>query len=266
MNLCVIGAGTIGRAIIESLLNAGFQGKIIATRRDIDKIADLRVKGVEVTSDNRLAARNADLVMICVKPLDVKRVLSEIVEEVRGKLVISFAAAVPLRFLKKIAPESRFIRAMPNVAVLVQESFTAYCCDEDVAEEDKRKAEEVFRAMGKYLEVDERYMDPITGLSGSGPAYIAIIIESLMYAGLKVGLPRDIALISSIQTVLGTAKLALKTSKHIAELKDMVVTPGGVTIEGIFELEDKRIRTAIMRAVEAATEKSAKITKLIESS
>ena len=237
MKIAVIGAGTIGTAIIESLLNRKFEGKIIATRRRIEKLRNLAEKGVKIMRNNK-----------------------EIREEIKGDLVISLAAAVPLEYLKKIAPEARFIRAMPNVAVLVQESFTAFCCDKDVTEQDKELAKKIFKAMGVYWEVDEKYMDAVTGLSGSGPAYIAILIEALMYAGLKVGLPRDLAFHSAIQTVLGTAKLALQVKKHIAELKDMVVTPGGVTIEGIYELEDSRIRTAIMRAVEAATEKSKKIT------
>ena len=155
---------------------------------------------------------------------------------------------------------------MPNIAVLVQSSFTGYCCDEDVTEEDKKVAEEIFKAMGAFHEVDEKYMDAITGLSGSVPAYIAIIIEALMYAGLKVGLPRDLALYSSIYSVLGAAKLALELKKHIASIKDMVITPGGVTIEGIYELEDSRIRTAIMRAVESATLKCRKISEMIENS
>lgn len=266
MIISVIGAGTIGRAVIESLLSGGFKGKIIATRRRIDKIMDLTEKGVVVTRNNIEAARQADIIILCVKPGDVKNVLSEISSEVDGKLVISFAAAVPLKYLKKIAPKARFIRVMPNIALLIQESFTVYCCGSDIKPEDKNIASKLFSMMGAIAEVDEKHMDAITGLSGSGPAYVAIVIESLMYAGLKVGLPRDLALESSIYTVLGTAKLALKTSKHIAELKDMVITPGGVTIEGIYELEDSRIRTAIMRAVEAATLKSGKITEILEKS
>jgi len=261
MTLGIIGAGTIGRAIVESLLVSEYGEKIIATRRQVEKIEDLKEKGVVVTRDNRLAAREADAIMLCVKPKDVRGVLNEIREEIGGKLIISVAAAIPLKLLKENAPSARFIRAMPNIAVLVQESFTAYCCDENITAEDKKVAEEIFRSMGDSAEVDEKYMNAITGLSGSTPAYTAIIIESLMYAGLKMGLPRNLALDSSIKAVLGGAKLASKTSRHIAELKDMVVTPGGVTIDGIYELEDGGIRTTIMRAVEAATIKSKKITE-----
>lgn len=261
MTIAIIGAGTIGGAIVESLLVSKYDDKIIATRRRIEKIEDLRKKGVLVTKDNEAAANEADAVMLCVKPKDIGSVLNEIEVEISGKLVISIAAATTLKFLKENAPKTRFIRAMPNVSVLVQESFTAYSCDEDVTAKDKVVAEEIFKCMGDCAEVEEKYMDVITALSGSVPAYTAIIIESLMYAGLKMGLPRGLALNSSVRAVMGGAKLALKSSKHIAELKDMVVTPGGVTIEGIFQLEEGRIRTTMMRAVEAATLKSKKITE-----
>ncbi|HUW49110.1 MAG TPA: pyrroline-5-carboxylate reductase dimerization domain-containing protein, partial [Patescibacteria group bacterium] len=133
--------------------------------------------------------------------------------------------------------------------------FTAYCCDGDVTSEDEKKVKEIFDAMGSSREVEEKYMDAITGLSGSGPGYISIIIEALMYAGLKVGLPRELSLYSSAQTVLGTGKLALQTQQHVSRIKDMVTTPGGTTIEAIYELECSQIRPALMRAVEEATKK-----------
>lgn len=226
ITIAVIGAGTIGRAVIESLLSSGFRGRIVATRRNLEKIADLAERGVEITKNNSEAASKADVVILSVKPTDVPGVLREIRDSIKGKLVISLAAALPIYLLKSIVPEARFVRAMPNVAVLVQESFTAYAVDEDVKEDDKIVVKEILRAMGVFREVEEKYMDAITGFSGSGPAYIAIVIESLMYAGLKVGLPRDLSLQASVQTVLGTAKLAMNMDRHIAELKDMVVTPG----------------------------------------
>jgi pyrroline-5-carboxylate reductase len=150
---------------------------------------------------------------------------------------------------------------MPNVAVLVQESFTAYICDEDVTSEDKDKVKEILKVMGRYEEVEEKYMDAITALSGSAPGYISIIIEALMYAGLKVGLPREFSLYSSAQAVLGTGRLIMETKEHAAKIRDMVTTPGGTTIEAIYELEGSQIRPALMRAVEEATKKSEKIRK-----
>jgi pyrroline-5-carboxylate reductase len=158
--------------------------------------------------------------------------------------------------LKKIIPEARIVRIMPNVGALVQASYTAYCCEENVTQKDKDKVKAILNMMGICEEVDEKYMDAITALSGSGPGYLSIIIEALMYAGLKVGLPRNIALYSAAQTVLGTGKLIVELQEHPARIKDMVTTPGGTTIEAIYELEGSQIRQALMRAVEEATKKS----------
>ncbi|MDH5361900.1 MAG: NAD(P)-binding domain-containing protein, partial [Aigarchaeota archaeon] len=144
--IAVIGAGTIGSAIAKSLLSKGFE-KITATRRQADRLNDLRDLGATVTSDNRRAAAEADVIVLCVKPSDALEVLEDIKEEAAGKLVISVAAALPLQLLKSRAPRSRFIRAMPNMAVLVQESFTAYCVDKDVTDEDRERAKEIFEAM-----------------------------------------------------------------------------------------------------------------------
>jgi len=254
-NIAVIGAGVIGGAIVKSLLKNGYRGKIIATRRKIDKLREFEKLGVSITTDNRYAARNSDIIFLCVKPNDVSKVLKEVSEEIEGKIVISTAATVPLNFYKKIVPKAKFVRAMPNIAVLVQESFTAYCCDSDVTLEDKKKVEEILNMLGVSQEVEEKYMDAITALSGSGPGYISIIIEALMYAGLRVGLPRDLSLYSSAQTVLGTGKLILETREHPAKIKDMVTTPGGTTIEAIYELEGSQIRQALMKAVTEATKK-----------
>lgn len=253
--IAVIGAGTIGSAIAKSLLCKGFEN-IAATRRQADRLKELTSLGATVTSDNKRAVADADVVILCVKPSDALEVLEEIKEEAADKLVISVAAALPLQLLKSKAPRSRFIRAMPNMAVLVQESFTAYCVDGDATIEDRERAKGIFEAMGKHREVAETYLDAITGLSGSAPAYLAIVVEALMYAGLKVGLPRDLALASSAQSLVGLGRLIQETAKHPAELKDLVVTPAGVTIEAIYQVESGGIRTAIMNGVEAATKKS----------
>jgi len=260
-SVAVIGAGVIGGAIVKSLLKSKYDGKITATeiRRKIEKIKELENLGAAITWDNKKTAKESDIIFICVKPNDVEGVLKEIMEEIEGKLVISTAATIPLGFYKKIVPKARFVRTMPNVAVLVQEAFTAYCCDDDVTSEDKGKVKEILDVMGICEEVEEIYMDAITALSGSAPGYISIIIEALMYAGLKVGLPRELAFYSSAQSVLGTGKLILETGEHAAKIRDMVTTPGGTTIEAIYELEGSQIRPALMRAVEAATKKCEKI-------
>ncbi|HIP89678.1 MAG TPA: pyrroline-5-carboxylate reductase [Thermococcus paralvinellae] len=254
INIAVIGAGTVGSAIAKALVKEEFVNKVIATRRRAEKIKWLEEHGVEISSDNVKAAKDADVIILAVKPNKIREVLEGIKEEIRGKLTISLAAGLSLKFLKSLA-EAKFVRAMPNIAILVGESFTAYATN-DLSEEEIALVERIFGAMGKCLRIEEEYMDAITGLSGSGPAYASVFLESMIYGGLKVGLPRDIALLAAAQTLLGTAKLLLETNLHPAQIRDMVITPGGTTIDGIFELEDSRVRTAIMKAVDAATKKS----------
>lgn len=260
-SIAVIGAGVIGGAIINSLLKSGYEGKVTAAEIQLEKVRELEKLGIAVTSDNRKAAKESDVIFLCVKPNVLKTVLKEIRKEVEGKLVVSTAAAVTVGFCKRVVPKARFVRIMPNVAILVQESFTAYCCDDDVTKEDREKIKEVLDVMGRSMEVEERYMDAVTAVSGSGPGYLSVIVEALTYAGLKVGLPRDLALISAAQAVLGTAKLVLETGQSAAQIRDSVTTPGGTTVEAIYEVEGSGIRQALMRAVEAATKKSEKIRK-----
>lgn len=260
-SIAVIGAGVIGGAIVNSLLKSEYEGKITAAEIQPEKVRELEKLGIAVTSDNRKAAKESDVVFLCVKPNVLKTVLKEIRKEVEGKLVVSTAAAVTVGFCKRVVPKARFVRIMPNVAILVQESFTAYCCDDDVTKEDREKLKEVLDVMGRSMEVEEQYMDAVTAVSGSGPGYLSVIVEALTYAGLKVGLPRDLALISAAQAVLGTAKLVLETGQSAAQIRDSVTTPGGTTVEAIYEVEGSGIRQALMRAVEAATKKSEKIRK-----
>jgi pyrroline-5-carboxylate reductase len=254
--IAVIGAGMMGSAIIKSLRKGGYEGKIIAVDIASEKLADLEKLGVKVSSDNRLSAAHADIIFVIVKPGDVEKVLKEISAEINGKLVISVAATVPLSFLKKRAPESKVVRIMPNLCALVQAAYTAYCCTENVTEQEKEKVKSLLNMMGICDEVDEKYMDAITAVSGSGPGYMSIIIEALTYAGLKVGLPRNIALNCAAQTVMGTGKLVIDLKEDPSKIKDMTTTPGGTTIEAIYQIEQSQIRPAMIRAIEEATKKS----------
>ena len=254
--ITVIGAGMMGSAIIKSLIKSGYSGKITAADIRPEKLLEQEKLGVATSIDNRKATADADILFIVVKPGDVEKVLTEIKSETKGKIVISVAATVPLKFVKKFIPEAKTVRIMPNVGALVQASYTAYCCDEKVTQEDKEKVKRLLSMMGICEEIDEKYMDAITALSGSGPGYLSIIIEALMYAGLKVGLPRNIALTSAAQTVLGTGKLIIELQEHPARIKDMVTTPGGTTIDAIYELEGSQIRQALMRAIGEAAKKS----------
>jgi pyrroline-5-carboxylate reductase len=254
--ITVIGAGMMGSAIIKSLIKGNYGGKITAVDIAPEKLKDIENLGVKVTSDNRKAAADANIVFIIVKPGDVEKVLKEISKEIKDKLLISVAATVPLAFLQKNASEARIVRIMPNLGALVQASYTAYCCEPNVTAEDKEKVITLLNMMGICDEMDEKYMDAITAVSGSGPGYMSIIIEALTYAGLKVGLPRNIALAAAAQTVMGAGKLVIELHEDPAKIKDMTTTPGGTTIEAIYQIEQSQIRPAMIRAVEEATKKS----------
>ena len=260
-SIAVIGSGIIGGSIVRSLLKSDSNYKITASDIDLEKINGLKEFGVSVTSDNKKAARESDIIFVCVKPNLLRNVLREISQEIKGKLVISSAAAVTIDFCKRIVPDAKFVRIMPNVAIMVQESFTAYCCSQDVSPQEKEKVNILLGFMGLQMEIEEKFMDAITAVSGSGPGYISIIIESLTYAGLKVGLSRELASYSAAQAVLGTAKLVLETGQTAAQIRDNVTTPGGTTIEAIYEIEGSQIRQALMRAVEKATKKGHEIRK-----
>lgn len=254
--IAVIGAGMMGGAIVKSLLKSGYAGKITAVDIQPERLREQEKLGVAVSTDNRKVAAEADVIFVCVKPNNVETVLKQINNSTKGKLVISIAATVPLKFLKKFIPEAKIVRIMPNLAALVQASYTAYCCGENVTKKDKEKVQSLLNSMGVCEEVDEKYMDAITALTGSGPGYISIIIEALMDAGVKVGLPKKVALQGAAQAVLGTGKLMLELQENPAKLRDMVATPGGTTIEAINTLEESTIRQTLMQAVEKATKKS----------
>ncbi len=254
--ITVIGTGMMGSAIIKSLIKGNYGGKITAVDIAPEKLKDLENIGVKIASDNCKATADADIVFIIVKPGDVEKVLKEINKEIKGKLLISVAATITLDFLRKIASEARIVRIMPNLGALVQAAYTAYCCEPNVTAEDKEKVKVLLNMMGICDEMDEKYMDAITAVSGSGPGYISIIIEALTYAGLKVGLPRKIALAAAAQTVMGTGKLVIDLHEDPAKIKDMTTTPGGTTIEAIYQIEQSQIRPAMIRAIEEATKKS----------
>ncbi len=250
--ICVIGAGIIGGAIAEALTP---QYEVTATRRNCDKINGLAGKGIKVTSDNRAAAEEADLVIISVKPVQVVSVLKEIAEAVRGKTVVSFAAAISTDILHMAAPEAHFVRAMTNIAVRVRKGYTLFSLQQDLSKERFPDLEKVLLNLGEIQQVEEQYLDVLTAMSGSGPAYIFTVVESMIYGALREGLPRNLALKAAAYTAIGASCLLLETGKHPSELRDMVLTPGGVTIDGIYELEESRIRTAFMKAIGAASEK-----------
>lgn len=254
--IAIIGAGTIGGALARALAP---EWPVAATRRNLAKARALEGLGIRLTGDNREAALESDIVLLAVKPLQVVPVLQEIAPFTDGKPVISFAAAISLDIMNRAAPGTRFIRAMTNTAVEIRKGYTVYACSNAVTEADRRLAEEILGHVGEVQAVDESHLDVLTAMAGSGPAYLYTVVESLIYGALRMGLPRDLALRSAAHTLIGASELLLASGKHPAELRDSVVTPGGVTIEGLYELEEGRVRTAFMKAVCAASTQARKL-------
>ena len=254
--IAIIGAGTIGGALARAL---GPDWPVTATRRDLKKARSLEGLGVRLTSDNRSAAAWADVVLLAVKPRQVVPVLQELAEVTAGKTVISFAAAISLDIMNRAAPGTRFVRAMTNTAVEIRRGYTVYACSGLVEETDRALAEEILAHLGETQAVDESHLDVLTAMAGSGPAYLYTVVEALIYGALRMGLPRDLALRSAAHTLIGASELLLASGKHPAELRDSVVTPGGVTIEGLYELEEGKVRTAFINAVCSASTQARKL-------
>lgn len=256
-----LGGGNMAEALIKGMLLSGVVKPAVITATDISSIRLDHLKksyGIIVQFDNRAAAENAEVVILCVKPQAMDRLMAEIAPVVdRTKLVISIAAGVTIeRVEKALLKGPRVIRVMPNAPALVLAGAAALSPGSSATDADISVAQEIFGAIGRTLIVEERLMDAVTGLSGSGPAYVFTIIEALADAGVKAGLPRSTALELSAQTVLGAAKMVLETGEHPGRLRDMVTSPGGTTIAGIHELEKGGLRAVLMNAVEAATARS----------
>jgi len=252
--------GKIGEAIARALVDNGYRN-VVGTVRTERRKQELSHLPIPIIRDNRKAASTSEIIFLSVKPTQVAGVLKEIGELLSGKILISVAAAVSTSYIESLAPGTKVIRAMPNINIVVKSSATAISPGKNASKEDVEVARRLFETMGYVVEVDEKYQDAITAFSGSGPAYMLIFFESLLLAGLKVGLPRDVALELAVNTVTGTAKLLEKLGKHPAELRDMVITPGGVTIEAVHVMEREGFRAILMEAVERAFKKSEEISK-----
>jgi len=214
--------------------------------------------GVPVTTDNLAAVENADLILVCVKP----QVVQEVAEQIRTRispqqLVISVAASVNTSQIEAaLAQPVPVVRAMPNTPCVLGQGMTALCRGQYADNDHVAAASSLFNVVGRTVVVDEKHMDAVTGLSASGPAYIYIILESLAEAGVKVGLPRDVATLLAAQTALGAATVVLETGDHPALLKDAVTTPAGCTIDGILELEEGKLRVTLIKAVVKAAQRA----------
>jgi pyrroline-5-carboxylate reductase len=252
----------MGTILLEAFLERGLAGpeEVIATVQHEDKGRTLAKNygAVALGTDNRAAVAGAPVILLCVKPQVLPQVLDEIAPVVAPEaLVISIAASTTVGFIQqKLGKDVAVIRAMPNTPATVGAAMTALSAGAAVRPEQLETAKRLFESVGRVLSVDDKHMDAITALSASGPAFVFVILESLAEAGVKVGLPRDMATTLAAQTLFGSAKLALETGHHPALLKDAVTTPAGCTIEGLMELERGGLRVTLMSAIVTTTKRA----------
>ena len=261
VRIAVLGAGKMGGILLQAFLkqNLFATDQIHATVAHVERAIALSTQwGVDVGTDNLEAVRQADLVLLGVKPFQVPALLENIRPALTPeKMIVSFVASVKTDAIEEATGlELAVVRAMPNTPAALGAGATALCRGRYVKPEQMELAERIFKTVGRTVTVDEKHMDAVTGLSGSGPAYLYIIIEALAEAGVKVGLPRDVATELAAQTAFGSAKMVLETGYHPALLKDAVTTPAGCTADGILQLEEGGLRVTLIKAVMRATERA----------
>jgi pyrroline-5-carboxylate reductase len=263
-----VGAGNMAEALVKGLLHANVvppEGIIVSDVKS-DRLAHFAQEhGVRTTQDNHELVRASDVVVLSVKPQVIDKVLGLFGGDIKTtQLVISVAAGVPVSAIEARLPEgTHVVRTMPNTPATVQAGATAISAGTHATEEDLDVARALFSAVGRVVTLDETLLDAVTGLSGSGPAYVMLMIEALADGGVKVGLHRDTALLLAAQTVYGSAKLLLETGEHPGRLKDMVTSPGGTAIAGLHTLESGGLRRTLIDAVEAATNRSAQLGEIM---
>ena len=268
--LAVLGVGKLGGILLRAYLKEGLfsANRVAATVRHAERAARLAKElGIAVNTDNREAVKGADIILLTVKPQTVAEVLREIALEINAQtLLVSVAASVPTSYLEQQLAAScgelnevPVVRAMPNTPAAVGCGMTAICRGAHAGRDHLEIARSMFDAVGRTVVLDEKHMDAVTGLSASGPAFAYIILESLAEAGVKVGLPRDIATLLAAQTMKGAASVVLETGDHPALLKDAVTTPAGCTIDGILELEEGKLRVTLIKAVVKATSRAGEL-------
>lgn len=261
VRVAVLGAGKMGGILLQAFLkeNLFAAEKIRATVGHAERALALSTQwGVDVSTNNLEAASQADLILIGVKPFQVPELVEQIKPALSAKkMVVSFAASVKTRTIEETSGHDiAVVRAMPNTPSALGAGVAGLCRGRFVSDQQMGLAERMFETVGRTVVVDEKHMDAVTGLSGSGPAYMYIIIEALAEAGVKVGLPRDVATQLAAQTAFGASKMVLETGYHPAMLKDAVTTPAGCTIDGILELEEGGLRVTLIKAVMRATERA----------
>lgn len=254
-----IGGGALAESVVKGISKKLFDAENIYVAEKIPARRDYLTEkySINVAADFATFAEKINLLIIAVKPKDLEAALSEVQKNITAStLVMSVVAGCKLEKLEKFLPQQKIIRVMPNVAVLVEEGMMAYAAGKNATAEDMEIAKKFWSAIGRAVEVDEKLMDAVTGLSGSGPAYAFLMIDALADGGVAAGLPRNYAIELAAQTVLGAAKMVLETGEHPDVLRDRVTSPAGTTVEGIRVLEKNNFRSALIEAVISAAEKS----------
>ena len=262
--LAVIGSGKMGEALIAGILDSKLLAprQITATDLHAGAVEDKKKRfGVRGTQDNASAVREADIVLLCVKPQIMRDVLKEIRDALTpDKLVLSIAAGITIACLEKgIGKAVPVVRVMPNTASLIRAGMAGIAPGKHATAAHLETAKRIFGAVGRAVVLDEKHLDAVTGLCASGPAFIYVVIESLAEGGVKVGLPRELATELVAQTMLGAARMVLETKEHPAKLKDAVLTPAGCTIDGLEKLEEGGVRVALIKAVVTATRRATEL-------
>ncbi|RXA16807.1 pyrroline-5-carboxylate reductase [Methanosarcina sp. MSH10X1] len=261
-----IGAGKMGSALMQGIIKAEIVKPENLGASDVYEpfLNELNAQlGINVSTDNAVIARESDILILAVKPQTLSFVLENLKPYISNdKLIISIAAGVPLATYENILPEgTRVVRVMPNIAATVSEAASGISPGKSATSEDLKAALEIFSAVGTAVQLPESLMDAVTGLSGSGPAFIFPVIEAMADGAVLEGMDRKSALTLAAQTVLGAARMVLETGLHPGELKDMVTSPAGTTIQGVHALEEAGIRAAFMNAVIKASERSKELGK-----
>lgn len=263
MNLGLIGCGKMGGALLSGILQTKNAPPAVTVYDAYEPVMTALAKGderIRMAASNLDVAQSSDVILLCVKPDGITGVAREIAPSTRSSLCISIAAGVSLAVLEShLGASQRVVRVMPNTPALVGAGATAFTLGAGATSEDAATTQSLLEAVGIAHEVPEALLDAVTGLSGSGPAYIYLVIEAMADAGVLNGLPRATAVALAAQTVLGAAKMVLETGQHPASLKDQVTSPKGTTIRGIAALEEKGLRHALIAAVDAATRRSAEL-------
>lgn len=265
--IAVVGAGHMGAALIGGILRGKLTSPkmITASRRNDAALSELKKTwGINTATDNKKAAADADVVILAVKPQVSSAVMAELASVIKpAQLVISLMAGITTKTIgQKLGQPCPVVRAMPNTPCLVDAGATTITAGAHAGEKDLALAERIFSAVGKVVVLPETAMDAVTGLSGTGPVYIFMVIEAMIDGGVKMGIPRDVATKLATQTVLGAAKLVIETGKHPAILKDEVTTPGGTAINAIHMLETKGLRSVLIDAIVTASQRSQELSRL----